>query len=57
MIILFLFYTRKEKDIKKYVKKNLILYGIWFLILLPFTVIERQIWFVDGMGREILRCI
>ncbi len=62
MITSFLFYsklnTMEEKDkgkaLTSYVKRNLRLYLIWFIILIPFTVLERKVWFENGIFEGIL---
>lgn len=40
-----------------YIHRNMKLYMIWFVILLPVTVITRRSWFDDGTIRGIYRCI
>jgi len=47
----------KTKIIKKYIKHLLRLYFIWFIILLPVTIIIRQSWFNNGFTQGILNTI
>ncbi len=42
-------YAEKNKALWKFVKRNLKLYCIWFVILIPFTVHARQNWFDSGI--------
>lgn len=53
IITSFLFFTKikdldkneQNKALWKFVKRNLILYLVWFIILLPITIIIRKSWF------------
>lgn len=61
----FLFYSKmtdltKEQQlasIKKYIKRNLILYFVWFVVLLPFTIVSRIEWFDNGVLNGIVYSI
>lgn len=61
----FLFFTKvnlaPDKDrksiLKKYVKRQLILYLFWFIALLPVTVFVRQDWFDGGIKSGILTAL
>lgn len=61
----FLFYSKvsglaeneQREKLFGYVKRNLTLYAVWFVILLPFTVLERKSWFANGMVQGILYSI
>ena len=46
--------TNHNGILKKFVKRNLVLYGIWFIILLPFTVYVRKEWFEEGIFKGLL---
>lgn len=39
----------QKKIIKKWVLRNIYLYSVWFVILLPVTVIVRRSWFDNGI--------
>ena len=41
----------KKEVVKKYVLRILKLYLFWFIVLLPYTVIVRKVWF--GIGKTI----
>ena len=46
----------KNKRLWKYVKRNLILYGFWFVVLLPYTLYVRQ-YFDNGVLSGIFKFI
>lgn len=64
LISSFLFFRRtsdlpnekKNAALRKTVKRNLILYGIWFIILLPVTLYVRS-WFSDGILRGVFTVV
>lgn len=45
------------KVLLRFVKRNLQLYLTWFVLLLPFTILERRIWFADGVLIGVLRFV
>ena len=45
----------QKRAIVRYVKRNFILYAVWFVLLLPFTYIARRSWFDDGILLGIFR--
>ncbi len=47
----------KDRALFKYVKRNLLLYAIWFVILLPITLHVRESWFYNGIGKGLLRLL
>ncbi len=51
MISSFLFFRGKadKPALKKYILRNVQLYVVWFLILIPFTVYARSEWFHNGI--------
>ncbi len=48
----FLFFrgNADSSALKKYVLRNLQLYAVWFVALIPFTVIARKDWFLNGLS-------
>lgn len=47
----------KNACVVRYVRRNLKLYIVWFIILLPITVIVRRGWFADGIAVGIYQCV
>lgn len=49
--------TEKTACVMRYVWRNLKLYIVWFIILLPVTVFGRRSWFSDGIMWGIFRWV
>ncbi len=47
----------KWKIIGKYLKRLLLYYLFWFIVLLPFTIDRRAVWFNNGIKNGIIICI